>query len=172
MWRGPLAYGQATQKRILSWREAPSPMRDDKRNLAPHAFAKSVKNLGGGAPHHLLVQLGQLPGHRHLALRQHLCQNGQRAPHAVRRFEGDNRLARLPQRLEEAAQLTWPAGQVARKAEARATEAGGCESGGDRAWTWNRYDSVAGRPGRVHQALAWVRQSRRARVGYQRNVAL
>src|SRR5215470_12184506 len=112
MWRGPLAYGQATQMRILSWREAPSPMRDDKRNLAPHAFAKCVQDLGGGTAHHLLVQLGQLPGNRHLALRQHLGQDGQRTAHAVWRFEGDRRLAGVPQRLEEAAQLTWPAGQV------------------------------------------------------------
>src|SRR5215472_12377258 len=151
--------------RILSWSEMPSPMRDDKSNLAPYAFAESVEDLGRGAAHNLFVELGQLPSHRHLALGQHLGQDGQRAPHAVRRFKGDGWLSRLVYRLEEAAQLTRFAGQVARKAEARATEARGYEGGCNRARTWNRYHPVAGFPRRLHQALARVRQCRGARVG-------
>src|SRR5262249_17901626 len=130
--------------RILSRLELPSPMRDDKSNLAPHAFAKSVKDLGGGTAHNLLVQLRQLPSHRHLALRQHLGQDCQRAPQAVGRFKGHSRMIRLAYRLEEAAQLTRFAGQVARKAEARATEPRCCESGCDRARTRDRYHPVAG----------------------------
>src|SRR5215467_2273406 len=96
MWRGPLAYGQATQMRILSWPLTPSSMRDDKSNLASYAFAERRQDRRGGTPKDLLVHLRQLPGNRHLALWQHLGQDGQRTPQAVRRFEHDGRPRRVP----------------------------------------------------------------------------
>src|SRR5262252_8897186 len=106
--------------RILSGPETPSPMRDDKGNLAPYAFANGVQDRCSSAAQHLLVDLRELSRNRHLAVRQHLGQNRQRAPDPVGRFERDRGLCRLPQGLEETAQLTWLARQVAREAEAGA----------------------------------------------------
>src|SRR5215472_8460053 len=157
--------------RILSWPETPSPMRDDKSNLASYAFAKGFQDRSSRAAKHLLVYFCQLPRDRHLAVRQDLGQNCQRTPDSVWRFEGDRGMGSLPQRLEETAKLTRLARQVARKAEAGAPVAGGGESGGHGAGTGHRYHLVSGLPRRGNQTLAGVRERGRSRVGDQGYVA-
>src|SRR5215469_3150905 len=101
MWRGPLAYGQATDIRMRSL----ALMRDDKRNLASHGLAKGGQHLRGRPAGHLLVHLGQLASQCDGPLRQRLGQRAQRTPDAKGRLERDGRPVRLSQPLEEPAQL-------------------------------------------------------------------
>src|SRR5207237_4028941 len=99
MWRGPLAYGQATLTAIRSG------TRDHKRNLAARAAGESRSQLGRGASEQLLVQLGQLPGDGDLAIRKSLGQHGQGFFDPVRRLEGDREAPGIPERFEETTQL-------------------------------------------------------------------
>src|SRR2546427_5059254 len=117
MWRGPLAYGQATLTAIRSG------TRDYKGNLAPRAAGEPGSDLRGPAPNHLLVQLGQLAGDGDLTVGEHLLQHHQRLLDPVRRLEGHAGPLSFPKRLEEAPQLARLARQVADEAVAGTGEA-------------------------------------------------
>src|SRR5438445_13207566 len=99
MWRGPLAYGQATLTAIRSGTS------DHKRNLAESAAGESLSHRRRRAPEHLLVQLGQLSGQGDRPVWQHLLQDRQGLLDPTRRLEGHGWALRLAQRLEQAAQL-------------------------------------------------------------------
>src|SRR5215831_14596666 len=113
MWRGPLAYGQATDMRMRS----AGLMRDDKRNLASHGLAKGGQHLRGSAAEHLLVHLRQLACERQAPLRQRLRERREGATDPVRGLEDHRRAVGVAQTLEEAAQLARLARQVAGEAE-------------------------------------------------------
>src|SRR5690348_15841313 len=142
--------------RILSSSGEPLSMREDKRNLASHRLAKLGENVRGRSPKDLFVNLGHLSCHRHVAFGQYLCENAQRAPHAVRRLEDYGRTLCLPEGLEESSELPRLARQVAGEAEARAAVAGSSERAGDGARTRQRYHCVALIPGGVDQLLPWI----------------
>src|SRR5438105_1486165 len=168
MWRGPLAYGQATATRIFSR----SGTGHDHSELAPRAAAEGLLDLLDAAPQHLLVQLRQLPAEGQVAAWQGLGQGGQRLQYPVRRLEGDRGPALLAQRLEEAATLARLSRQIAGEAEAVARIARDREGSGDAAGTRQRRHPVAGLPGRVHQALAGIRDGGGAGVRNQGHIAL
>src|SRR5438309_7546653 len=117
MWRGPLAYGQATLTAIRSGTS------DHKRSLAESAAGERRSHRRRRAPEYLLVNLGQLAGQCDLPVGQHLLQHGQRPLDPARRLEGDGRPLRLAKRLEEAPQLARLPRQVAAEAVAGPPEA-------------------------------------------------
>src|SRR2546427_2666168 len=87
MWRGPLAYGHAGATRTV--RRLGST--DDQRNFPTYGVAERGSDLRSSSAQHLLVDLGQLARERHMSIRQHLRDQGQRLLDAVGGIESDGR---------------------------------------------------------------------------------
>jgi DNA ligase (NAD+) len=140
---------------------------DDDRDLPARACREALREVRQRAPHHLLVELGQLTRHARRPRAQDFRAAAQRRGHAARRFEQHQRLGTLAQAVEEGVTRAGAPRQESQERERGRRQSGDHQGADDGRGPGHRGDRVSrGHDGR-HQSLTGVRDEGRSRIRHQ-----